>query len=241
MHRAVVIVVLAVSLSIAVSPASAQTLTGSGSVTVSAIVPNLAGEPAQVLIPSMASVTMPNISANVTVTNEGTEDYEYFYEWCVMSNPSDFCGSGNNAYYASASKLIALGQTWNTTLTATVLSPGVYYFKTTAYFGSNASSAQRQFTTASQSSPPPTSSGGGGSTMNSLVATPQKKDMAHIRGDFNNDGTVNARDFSILLSYWGMKPPFKNPLVDLNRDGKINLVDFSILLYLWGNMIPEIA
>ena len=201
MHRTVVIVVLAVSLSIAALPAYAQTLTGSGSVTVSAIVPNLAGEPAQVLIPSMASVTMPNISANVTITNEGTEDYEYFYEWCVMSSPSDFCGSGNNAYYASASKLIALGQTWNTTLTATVLSPGVYYFKTTAYFGSNASSAQRQFTTTSQSSPPPpTGSGGGGSTVNSPVATPQKNGVTRIRGDFNNDGAVNTRDFSILLS-----------------------------------------
>ena len=51
--------------------------------------------------------------------------------------------------------------------------------------------------------------------------------------DFNRDGKVNSVDFSILLSFWQKKPPFKNPYVDINKDGKVNSVDFSILLYQW--------
>ena len=37
----------------------------------------------QVLINSVAATTTPNVSANVTITNEGAIPYEYSYEWCV--------------------------------------------------------------------------------------------------------------------------------------------------------------
>jgi hypothetical protein len=262
MSRKALLAALATSSLILAVSVSAQTLTGSSTVLISATVPDLTGSPAQVLIPSMASVTMPNMSANVTITNEGDHDYEYFYEWCVTTDPNDSCGSGNNAFYASASKLIAADQDWNTVLTATVFSPGTYYFKTTAYFGSNASSASRQFTTTSSSVSTGSNGGSTGSTSGTsgssgasggssgvsgsslppaaIVPTPTNPIVpviptaSALRGDFNNRGSVDASDFSILLSYWGKKPPFKNPAVDLNNDGKINSVDFSILLYLWG-------
>jgi hypothetical protein len=167
MSRNVFIALLVFPFLIIAAPVYAQSVTGSANVTISAVVPDLAGSPAQVIIPSMASTVMPNMSANVTVTNEGTEDYEYFYEWCVVNNPNDYCGSGNNVFYASASKLIQLGQNWNTVLTATVLSPGTYYFKTTVYFGSNASSASYEFTTTNASG----GGGGGNNTTTVTVAT----------------------------------------------------------------------
>jgi hypothetical protein len=53
------------------------------------------------------------------------------------------------------------------------------------------------------------------------------------RADFNCDTRVNSVDFSVLLYFWGKKPPFSNSLVDLNKDGKINSIDFSVLLYYW--------
>jgi len=37
--------------------------------------------PAQVLINEVSPLTVPNISANVTITNEGLTGYEYQYEW----------------------------------------------------------------------------------------------------------------------------------------------------------------
>ena len=55
--------------------------------------------------------------------------------------------------------------------------------------------------------------------------------------DFNNDGKFGSIDFSILLSFWNTKPPFKNPYVDINKDGKVDSIDFSILLYNWGKNV----
>lgn len=54
--------------------------------------------------------------------------------------------------------------------------------------------------------------------------------------DFNHDGIVNSVDFSIMLFFWKIKPPFSNPYVDINKDEQVNSVDFSILLYQWGRI-----
>lgn len=48
--------------------------------------------------------------------------------------------------------------------------------------------------------------------------------------DFNQDGRVDAIDFSILLYNWGI---LKNSVTDINQDGKVDTVDFSIFLYWW--------
>ncbi len=229
-------------------PVLAQTLTADGTVTISATVPYLTGSPAQVVIPSMASVTLPNASANVTITNEGTQDYEYFYEWCVMADPTDYCGSTNNIFYASASKLITVSQNWDTVLTATVPTAGTYYFKTTVYFGTNASSAVREFTVANPTpAPSPAQSSGGSTSFNpapSLPSTPNPAPVptptSTVPGDFTGHGHVDASDFSVMLAYWGKPPPPNAPSIDLGHRGKIDAVDFSILLYLWGNTTAHI-
>jgi hypothetical protein len=52
--------------------------------------------------------------------------------------------------------------------------------------------------------------------------------------DFDRDGIVGLRDFSIIMYWWGRS----NPSTDLNSDGVTNFFDFSILLYWWGRVLP---
>lgn len=46
--------------------------------------------------------------------------------------------------------------------------------------------------------------------------------------DFNNDGKVDVRDWSIFLARWNSKDPNVRILNDLNNDGKVDVSDFSI-------------
>jgi uncharacterized membrane protein YgcG len=193
--------------------------------------------PAQVLIQSMDSTTTPNIGANVRITNEGSVDYEYHYEWCVVTTVGNQCGGGNDTYYASASKLIHPGENFDTVLTATVPAEGQYYFKTVVYFGSQASGASRQFDTAGYVAPSGGSGGSGGGGGGGGGSAPSPTAGGALIGDLNLDGKVSGVDFSILLAYWKSSYPFKNTLVDLNGDHKVDAVDFSILLFHWGSHI----
>ncbi len=104
------------------------------------------GSPAQVIINTMSDLEVPDIAADVTITNEGTTGFEYQYEWCVVSSQEELCGENTNVYYASAAKFIETGQNFNTVLTATVPEPGDYLFKAVVYFGIEQSGASRTFT-----------------------------------------------------------------------------------------------
>jgi len=117
---------------------------------------NVTGSPAQVLINSISDTTIPTVSADTTITNEGSGDFEYHYEWCVVSDQDNQCGGNDDTYYASASKLIQTGQDYNATLSATVPDAGTYWFKLVVYYGTEASGASRQFAATT------TPSGGGG-------------------------------------------------------------------------------
>ncbi|MEI6280734.1 MAG: hypothetical protein WCP17_01910, partial [bacterium] len=110
--------------------------------------------PAQVLINSITDNSIPSISANITITNEGFVDTEYQYEWCVVSDINNSCGGGDDVFYASAAKLISSGESWVTDKGATVPSAGTYYFKLKVTFGNEYSIASQIFTAVS--------SGGGG-------------------------------------------------------------------------------
>jgi hypothetical protein len=197
----------------------------------------VAGSPAQVLIQSMGSLATPNITANVRITNEGLADYEYQYEWCVVSDINNPCGGGNDTYYASAAKLINAGDNFDTVLSATVPTEGIYYFKTVVYFGTESSGASRQFTTSLYVPPvtPPSGGGHGGGGGGGGSGSSGNSDSGSCGiADTNCDGKVSAVDFSILLAYWKTSAPFANAHVDLNSDKKVDAVDFSILLYHWG-------
>jgi uncharacterized membrane protein YgcG len=193
--------------------------------------------PAQVIINSISDTTVPQVAANVTITNEGLSGNEYQYEWCVVSNTDNTCGGGDDTFHAVAAKYINAGEDFNTTLTADVPTAGVYYFKLIVYFGTESSGASRTFTatvdTGGGGSSGGGSSGGGGGGGGGGSSSDTTSGICR-RADFNCDKKVNSIDFSILLYFWKTKAPFSNKYVDLNKDGKIDSVDFSILLYEWG-------
>lgn len=186
--------------------------------------------PPQVIILNMEDVVIPEISANVRITNEGFASFEYQYEWCVVTSFSNDCGGGDDVYYASAAKLIDPGEDFDTTLTATVPVEGNYYFKVAVYYGvGEKSRASRSFTAEAESS------GGGGGGGGGGEDPPPPVDSCTKRGDFNSDLEVNSIDFSILLYYWKSEPPFANICVDINEDDEVDSIDFSIMLYEWGS------
>jgi hypothetical protein len=191
----------------------------------------VAGSPAQVIINSVSG-TVPTATANLTITNEGLSGYEYQYEWCVVSDINNVCGGGDDVYRGTGAKFINPGEDWNTNLTSTVSTPGDYYYKVVVYFGTEKSGSSRTFTINSSTVTPPVNqptSGGGGSPS----GNPGTVSMC-IGADLNGDQKVNTVDFSILLSFWKTKAPFKNTCVDINKDGNVNTVDFSILLSQWN-------
>lgn len=191
----------------------------------------VAGSPAQVLINSVTTNSLDSIVGNVTITNEGLSGYEYQYEWCVVSDLNNECG-GNDAYYASAAKFINPSEDWNTALSASVTTPGTYYFKLVVYFGTDSSGSSRVFTVNEddEEEPPAGGGGGGGGVPISTVVLVESCNGA----DFNKDGFVNSIDFSILLYFFKTSSPFNNPCVDINTDNKVDSVDFSIMLFQWG-------
>jgi len=120
------------------------------------------GSPAQVKINSITDNTVPSISANVTISNEGSAGYEYQYEWCVVSSEDNACGGGDDVFYSSAAKYIQAGEDWNTTLDATVSNTGSYWFKVVVYYGTEKSGASQTFTAVEEEEAPTSGGGGGG-------------------------------------------------------------------------------
>jgi len=130
------------------------------------------GSPAQVKINSITDNTIPSISANVTISNEGSAGYEYQYEWCVVSSEDNTCGGGDDIFYSSAAKYIQAGEDWNTALNATVSNTGSYWFKVVVYYGTEKSGASQTFTAVEEEeeeAPTPGGGGGGG------VIVPEKE------------------------------------------------------------------
>ena len=193
----------------------------------------VAGSPAQVIINSVTANSISDISANLTITNEGLAGYEYHYEWCVVSNSNNACGDGDDEYHGTGAKFINPGEDWITDLTATVDSAGDYYFKVIVYFGTEQSGSSRSFSVAGGGGgeEPPSGGGGGGGGGGGSTGVPQGEAEG---ADFNGDNIVNSVDFSILLAFWKTNPPFANPAVDINHDNAVNSIDFSILLSQWG-------
>ncbi len=189
--------------------------------------------PAQVIINSITDNTVPSITANVTISNEGTIDFNYNYEWCVVPGSSNTlnCSDFITGAYASAFKLIKSGEDFTTNLNLTVPDTGNYFFRTLVYWGTEVDTASRSFVAVQEPSAGGRVGGGGAAA---VVIIPTITAVSCNGADFNADKKVNSIDFSILLAFWQKLPPFKNPCVDINKDGKVNSIDFSILLYEWG-------
>lgn len=135
--------------------------------------------PAQVTINSITDNTVPSITANVTIKNEGGSGYEYKYVYCVVSTENNPCGNGDDTFYSSGSKFLNAGESWITNFNATVNNSGTYWFKVVVQWGTEFSGASQVFSA---------------TTVSCL-------------GDYNSDGWVDLTDFSIMLFYWNQYNP----------------------------------
>jgi len=116
----------------------------------------LTGNPPKVTINSITDATVPSITADVTLTNEGVGSQEYQYEYCIVSDQTNQCGGSDDEDYASGAKFIQAGEIWNTSQNLTLSKTGTYWFKVKVYYDGETSAASRQFT-ATAASPEPTS------------------------------------------------------------------------------------
>ncbi|MDP2704449.1 MAG: DUF1080 domain-containing protein [bacterium] len=194
--------------------------------------------PARVTINSITDNTVPSITANFVIANEGNVGNEYQYEYCVVDTIGNVCGGGDDIAYGLSAEFIEAGIEEQFNKTLTVNNTGTYFWKVAVYWGTERSVAVLQFNAVSAPEPEPTPTpgpGGGGGGGGGPAPTPTPPPVTACMGaDFSKDGIVNSTDFSILLYFWKTQPPFRNACVDINKDAQVNSVDFSILLYQWG-------
>lgn len=145
------------------------------------------GSPAQVVINSISDTTVPSISANTTISNEGSVGYEYQYEYCVVSTENNQCGGGDDTAYATAAKYLNAGQDWTTDLGLTVSNTGNYWFKVVVYWGTETSGASRTFTATEAPAPTPALGGGGGITVGVSLNTIYDK-LVDVQNDLGYRG-----------------------------------------------------
>lgn len=180
------------------------------------------GSPAQVLIQSITDSTAPSITAAVTIENEGNGDYEYQYEWCVVSTQENQCGGNDDTYYASAAKLIDAGQIFNTNLSATVPEVGDYWFKLLVHYGKETSSATRSFRVIKAGETVPSSNtqanqgsvGGGSVSSQRITIDSLHSEIVSLKSDL----TGTSKKLEETLSILGIKRPDGKSLVEITDE-----------------------
>ena len=213
--------------------------------------------PARVTINSITDNTVPSITANFAIANEGTLSYEYHYKYCVVDTIENVCDGVGEIAWGQGAEWIEPGVEEQFNKTLTVNNTGTYIWKVVVYWGTEKSVAALQFNAVSGVTLPtcgdgscngsetcsscptdcgtcPSPPGGGGGVGPAPTPPPVEEEPVCSGADFNKDGIVNSVDFSILLYFWKTQPPFRNACVDINKDIQVNSVDFSILLYQWG-------
>jgi len=190
------------------------------------------GAPAQVIINAITDLTVPTIEASATITNEGGGAYEYQYEWCVVSAEDDQCGGDNDVYYASAAKLIAAGDDFNTVLTATVPDVGAYWFKIVVYYGTEASGASRSFTATAEVAEDEDeegggSSGGGGSGSTPVMDSESHDDIYDEVVAVRQELSVAANQLAFSLEVLGMMSPKLQALLGVSTENTEKLIDIQ--------------
>jgi len=98
---------------------------------------------------------IPDITAKLSITNEGNTSQEYTYYYWITPRPDGEIGDNDTIDSGSASKLIDPGETFVTYVTLTCEDEGDYYFRARVYYGTEYSDSYQQFTAV-------TTEGGGG-------------------------------------------------------------------------------
>jgi hypothetical protein len=189
------------------------------------------GAPAQVIINRISDWTVDSIAAEVTITNEGGGEFEYKYEWCVVSSEANQCGGGDDVYHGTGAKLIAPGIDFNTTLTATVPNVGDYYFKLVVYYGTASSGSSRTFTaTADDASAEPSAPGGSyaPSSPTPLLTAPATLD--NVYAEISNTRTqlnANSQKLADTVALLGLLSPSIDKLLAVNNLNTENITDIQ--------------
>lgn len=174
------------------------------------------GSMAQVLVSGISDQSVPSIVADITITNEGeVDDFDYLYEWCVVSDQDNTCGGGDDIDYGSGAKRILQGEDWNTSLNATVLNTGDYWFKLIVHWGDESSGASRAFTAATSTSIDTTksSSGTGGKTQ-VLTLSSIHSEILEIKNDLKK----TAEYLVLALDTLGIKKSGSQSLLQMSDE-----------------------
>ena len=90
--------------------------------------------------------TITDIKAELSITNEGTSSQEYTYYYWITPRVDGDIADVDTVDVGSASKLIASGAEYITTVTLSLSTTGEYYFKVRVYYSPDYSSALQMFT-----------------------------------------------------------------------------------------------
>lgn len=102
------------------------------------------GGPAAVTL-TVVDNTINDICAEISITNEGIENQEYFYYYWITPRADGDLLDPDTVDSASASKLVAPGEIFTVTVCLTVNTPETYWYKVRVYWGVEYSSASEQF------------------------------------------------------------------------------------------------
>lgn len=193
----------------------------------------VSGSPAQVIINSMSDLTVPEVSANVTIQNEGSAEYEYQYEWCVVAEQDNQCGGNDDIYHGSAAKLIQPGQLFTKDLTATISDTGDYWFKVSVYFGSQVSGASRYFSAVNESANNTTISTVSGGGIPGLINIPSTvgtasvyNEVVQMRKQMEVESSKLSQALEILGKINPSAPGFKTVL-EISQENTNSLKDIQ--------------
>lgn len=107
----------------------------------------LVSSPAEVSVLSVSTPNLRTADAEVIITNEGTADYEYPYEYCIVEDPNsaNFCEGSLSSGFGSKYILVGNSSTLSLTLTTPTDMNGTLYFKVIVYYGSRWSRGYKSF------------------------------------------------------------------------------------------------
>ncbi|MDI6737779.1 MAG: hypothetical protein QME12_04665, partial [Nanoarchaeota archaeon] len=141
----------------------------------------LVTNPTEVTILGIPDKQIPGITAQVRITNEGMEEYEYHYAYCIVDSQYNTCGGSDDTCYGSGAIKLQPASPWTTSFTCsnTFVAGRDYWFKVVVYYDAERSGASQMFTAeaaaAAPVTPPPAAGGGGGGPYVQPVIKAEKK------------------------------------------------------------------
>lgn len=180
------------------------------------------GSLAQVLINNITDISVPLVTADITITNEGeADDFDYLYEWCVVSDQDNICGGNDDIDYGSGAKRILQGEDWNTNLNATVSEVGNYWFKLIVHWGSESSGASSAFTTVTATSTSTSTNPGSSSSGTSNGGRSQVLTLSSIYSEISeikNELKKSAEYLALALDALGIKKSGSQSLLEMSDE-----------------------